>query len=89
MSLFTQSFVNLYLVTLYNKTNEIDRNAYKILIGKAVGKGQFLKSGCKWKNNMKMYLGGRRWDGVNCTHLVQDMDQRLDPVNTVMNFRVS
>jgi hypothetical protein len=40
------------------------RNAYKILVGKPEGKRELWRSGCRWKDSIRMDLGEIRWEGV-------------------------
>jgi hypothetical protein len=35
-----------------------------------------------------MDLKGIGWDGVNCIHLAWDRDQRLVPLNVVLNLLI-
>jgi hypothetical protein len=39
-------------------------------------------------DNIKMGLREKEWGGVDWTDLTQDLNQRRDLVNTVMNIRV-
>ena len=56
------------------------------LVGRPEGKRQLGRSGCRWKNNIKMYLP--QWDGGGgeSTDLVQDTDRPRALVNAVMNL---
>jgi hypothetical protein len=42
----------------------------------------------RWVDIIKMALGERGWDGVDCINLAYDMDQWRALVNTVMNLWV-
>jgi hypothetical protein len=64
------------------------RNAYKILIGKPVGKSPLGRSRRRCENNIRLYLTETGWEVVDWMHLAQDKDQWRALVNTVMNLRV-
>jgi hypothetical protein len=64
------------------------RNAYKILVGKPEGRGPLERPRRRWVENIKMYLRGIGWDGIDWIDLAQDRDQLRVLMNTVMNFRV-
>jgi hypothetical protein len=68
-------------------TNEDQRNAYKILVGKPEGKRPLGRPRRRWMDNIKMDLRDMRWDDMDWTDLVQDRDQWSTLVNTVMNIR--
>jgi hypothetical protein len=40
----------------------------------------------RWVNNIKMYLGGIGWVGMDWIELDQDRDHRRALVNTIRNF---
>jgi hypothetical protein len=40
-------------------------------------------------DNIKMYLRGIGWGGIDCIDLAEDRDHWRALVNTVMNIRVS
>jgi hypothetical protein len=42
----------------------------------------------RWVDNIKMYLKGIGWDGMDWINLAQDRDQWRALVNTVMNLWV-
>jgi hypothetical protein len=63
------------------------RNAYKILVGKPEGKRPLGRPSSRWEDNI-MNLRGIEWVGVAWIHLVQDKDQWLGHLTTVMNPRV-
>jgi hypothetical protein len=64
------------------------RNAYKILIGKPEGKGQFGRSRHRRKDNTGMDFREMLWGNVNWIHLAHDREQLWALVNTVMNLGV-
>jgi hypothetical protein len=64
------------------------RNAYRILVGNSEGKRPLGRTRCRWLDNMKMDLSEIGWGDVDWTDLVQDRDQWMALVNTIMNPRV-
>jgi hypothetical protein len=64
------------------------RNAYRILVGKPDGRRPLGRPRRRWVDNIKIYLGEIRWDGVDWIDLAQDSGQWRALVNTVMNLRV-
>jgi hypothetical protein len=63
-------------------------NAYGLLIGKKVGKGQLGRPRCKRMYNNRIDLGEMGWGGVDWIGLAQDRDRWKALVNAIMNFRV-
>jgi hypothetical protein len=61
-------------------------NAYRILVGKPVGKR--LLGRHRWVDRIKIYLRVIGWDGMDWIEVAQDRDQWRALVNTVMNLRV-
>jgi hypothetical protein len=43
---------------------------------------------CMWVDNFKMDLRDRGWDGIDWTHLVQDMNQWRGLVSMVINVQI-
>jgi hypothetical protein len=41
------------------------RNAYKVLVGKPIGKRPLGRSRRRWMDNIKIYLREKVWDGMN------------------------
>jgi hypothetical protein len=64
------------------------RNAYRILVGKPVGKRPLGRPRRRWVNNIKMDLRQMGWDVIDWIDLTQDSDQWWALVNTVINLRV-
>jgi hypothetical protein len=64
------------------------RNAYRILVGKPEGNRPLGRPRRSWVDNIKMYLRGIGWDGIDWIDLAKDRDQWRALVNTVLNFRV-
>jgi hypothetical protein len=65
------------------------RGAYRVLVGKPVGKGQLGRPKHLWEHNIKMDLqddgeGG----GIELLDLAQERDRWRALLNAVMNFRV-
>jgi hypothetical protein len=65
-----------------------ERNAYRIMVGKPVGKRTLGKPRLRWVDNMKIDLREKGWDCMDWIDLAQDVDQWRALVNTVMNLRV-
>jgi hypothetical protein len=65
-------------------TNEANRNAYRILVGRPEGKRQLGKPRRRWVDNIRE----RGWGDMDCIDLAQYRDQWRAVVNTVMNLRV-
>jgi hypothetical protein len=51
------------------------RNANKILVRKPEQKRRHGKPRHRWEDNITMDYKGIGWEGVDCMHLAQDMDQ--------------
>jgi hypothetical protein len=63
-------------------------NAYDILVGKSEWKRPFGVPRPRWLDNIRIYLMGIGWKGVDWMHLAQDREQWRAVVDTVMNLRV-
>jgi hypothetical protein len=46
-------------------TNGEKRNAYRLLVGKPEGKRPLGRSRRRWVDNIRMYLGGMGWSGLD------------------------
>jgi hypothetical protein len=64
------------------------RNAYRILVGKPVGKRPLGRPRHKWMDNITMNLRETGWDGMDWIDLARDRDQWRALVNTVINLQV-
>jgi hypothetical protein len=64
------------------------RNAYRILVGKPVGKRPLGRPRRRLVDNIKMDLREVGWDGREWIDLAQDRDRWRSHVNAVMNLRV-
>jgi hypothetical protein len=62
------------------------RNACRILLGKPERKRPLERLRCMWVDNIKMGLRAIGWGGKDWIDLVQDRDQWMALVNTVINF---
>jgi hypothetical protein len=62
---------------------------FKVFIGKPKGKRPLGIPSHRWKDNIRMGLWEKVWEGVERIHLAQDRDQWPDLVNTVMDLRVA
>jgi hypothetical protein len=65
-----------------------EKNAYRILMGKAEGKRPLVRPRHRWVDNIKMDLREKGWDGVDWIDMAQDMEQWRALVNTVLNLQV-
>jgi hypothetical protein len=63
------------------------RNAYRILVGNPEGKRPLGRTRRRGVDNIKIDPREIGWDGMDWIDLVQDKDQWMALVNTVMNFR--
>jgi hypothetical protein len=57
-------------------------------MGKPEGKRPLGRTRCRCVDNIKMDLREIGWDGMDWIDLVQNRDQWMALVNTVMNIRV-
>jgi hypothetical protein len=64
------------------------RNAYKLLVGKPVGKRLLGRPRRRWVDDMRMDLGEVGWDDVDWIGLAQDRNRWRALVNSVLNLRV-
>jgi hypothetical protein len=63
-------------------------NAYRILVGKPVGKRPLGRPRRRWVDNIKIDIIEIGWDGRDWIDLAQERDQWRVLVNVVINFRV-
>jgi hypothetical protein len=68
-------------------TNGEERNAYRLLVGKAEGRRPLGRPGRRWVDNIMMDLVEVGWGDVDWIGLAQDRDRRA-LVNSVLNLRV-
>jgi len=64
------------------------RGAYRVLVGKPVGKRPFGRPRRRWEDNIKMGLQDVGFGGMDWIELYQDRDRWRALVNAVMNLRV-
>jgi hypothetical protein len=64
------------------------RNAYRLLVGKSVGKRPLGRPRRKWVDNIRMDLGEVGWSDVDWIGLAQDRKRWRAVVNSVLNLRV-
>jgi hypothetical protein len=64
------------------------RNAYRILVGKPVGKRPLERPRRRWLCNIKVDVREIGWSSMDSIGLTQDRDKSRALVNTVMNLRV-
>jgi hypothetical protein len=62
------------------------RNAYRMLVGKPVGKGPLERPKRRWVDSIKMDIRKIEWYGMDWIDLAQDRDQWRGLVNTAMNL---
>ena len=48
-----------------------ERNAYRVLVGKAEGKHHFKRPRCKWEDNIKMYVKEIKLDAVDWINMAR------------------
>jgi hypothetical protein len=65
-----------------------ERNVYRVLIGKPVGKRPLGRPRRRWEDGIRMDLREICWGSVDWIQLAQDRDRWRALVNTVMNLRV-
>ena len=65
------------------------RCLYRVLVGKPEGKEPLGRPRCRGGNNNINDLQEKRWEGMDWIDMAQDRDRWGDPVNAVMNFRVT
>jgi hypothetical protein len=63
------------------------RNAYKILVGKLEGRGQFRRYRCRWEDNIKIDFRNKGVGIMDWIRLVQDRTHWRAFVNMLMNLR--
>jgi hypothetical protein len=51
------------------------RNAYKLLVGKPIGRRPLGGPRCRWVDNVKVDLGEMIWGGMDWIVLAQDRDR--------------
>jgi hypothetical protein len=64
------------------------RDAYRILVGRPVGRRPLGRPRLRWENNIKMDLREVGWVGMNWIELAQDRNRWRALVNAAMNLRV-
>jgi hypothetical protein len=65
-----------------------ERNTYRILVGKPIGKRPLGRPRRRWVDNIKMDLREIGCDVLDWIDLAEDRDHWRALVNTVMNLRV-
>jgi hypothetical protein len=66
----------------------VERNGYRILMGKSEGERQLGRRTRRWEHNMKIDLGEIGWGGIGWLDMAQDADQWRDLANMILNLRV-
>jgi hypothetical protein len=61
------------------------RGAYRVLVGRPVGKSLRVRPRRRWEDNNKMDLREGGWGGMDWCDLVQDTGKWLSFVNVVMD----
>jgi hypothetical protein len=64
------------------------RNAYRLLVGKSVGKRPLGRPRRRWMDNIRMDLGEVGWGDVDWIGLAKDRNMWRALVNSVLNLRV-
>jgi len=65
-----------------------EREVYKVLVGKRVGKRPLGRPRCRWVDNIRMDLQEVGYGYMDCIGLAQDRDRWWTLVSAVMNIRV-
>jgi hypothetical protein len=65
-----------------------ERNMYRFLMGKAVGKRPLGRPRRRWDDGIRMDLREIGWGSVEWSQSVQDRDRWRALVNALMNLRV-
>jgi hypothetical protein len=66
----------------------LERNVYRVLMGKPEGKRPLGKPRRRWEDGIRMNLREIGWGSVDWIQLAQDRNWWRALVNTVMNLRV-
>jgi hypothetical protein len=69
-------------------SNGEKRNAYRLLVGKPVGKRPLGRPRRRWVDNIRMDLGEVRWGDVDGIGLAKDRNRWRAIVNSVLNLLV-
>jgi len=65
------------------------RGAYRVLMGRREGKRRLGKPGCKWEDNIKIYLREVGWGVMDWIDFTEDRERRRALVNALMNFYIA
>jgi hypothetical protein len=57
-------------------------------VGKPEGMSSLERPRSRWEDNIRMDLGEIGWSNMEWIRLAQDKDQRMVPMNRVINFLV-
>jgi hypothetical protein len=66
----------------------VERNAYRLLVGKPEGRRLLGRPRRSWVDNISMDLGEVGWGDVDWIGLAQDRNRWRALVNSVLNLRV-
>jgi hypothetical protein len=64
-------------------------NTYRILVGKPEGKRPLGRLRRRWEDNIETDFRDVEGGGMDCNLLSQDRDKWRDPMNKVINLRLS
>jgi hypothetical protein len=64
------------------------RNAYRLLVGKPVGKRPLGRPKRRWVDNIRMDLGEVGWSDVEWISMAKDRNRWRALVNSVLNVQV-
>jgi hypothetical protein len=64
------------------------KDAYRVLVGKPVGRRLLGRPRRRWADNINVDLMEVGWEGADWVGLVQDRDKWRGVVNAVMNLRI-
>jgi hypothetical protein len=66
----------------------MQRDMYRVLVGKPEGKRLMGRPRCRWEDNVKMELQEVERGGMDWIQLAQGRDMWREPVKVVINLRV-
>jgi hypothetical protein len=65
------------------------RCACSVLVRRLDGKRPLGRPGCRWEDNIKIYLQEVAWGDMDWSDMAQDRDKWWEIMNAVMNIRLT